>query len=473
MTFQNLVKICEEDELYEYPEMNNKIYLHHKGFYQIENLDKFVNLKTVYLENNMIQTITGLSCLKQLQHLFLQHNTIKEIEGLEENKELITLNMSHNIISKVSGLDQLNKLENLSLGSNQLKDFESIVKLKDLPSLSCLGLEDNFIAYDPKMLDEIFAQMPSLKVLYLQGNDFIHEFPYYRKKMIGTLKQLTYLDERPIFPEERILSEAFTEGGKEQMQSLLKDINDKKLEAKRLEQIKNQQKNAEVKQKRIIFFENNLKKSLIEIETLKKKLNRAHQISDPYLITQLEENIKRERALQEDIEYTVRLMKEGQKKIQENQLKKSQNSQDKENMQDNIPELQAQDNTSLIQKDDIEKLLNSLLLGTNREEEFDEDNLIKQLEETIQQIAQKIGKNSIDLTNIVNKNLVKQKVEQFKTDNPDHLRKIQEKRFENIIKYTNQVQDDCDEDMHIIQSETTTQSNSALQSEQNYLDDLE
>lgn len=70
--------------------------------------------------------------------------------------------------------------------------------------------------------------MPNLKVLYLQGNDFIREFPYYRKKMIGSLKELTYLDERPVFPEERILSEAFAEGGKEKMQNVLNEMNEKK-----------------------------------------------------------------------------------------------------------------------------------------------------------------------------------------------------------------------------------------------------
>lgn len=66
MTENNLITLCEQDGLYEYPEMNSKIYLHYKGFYQIENLEKFVNLKTIYLENNMISKITGLENLRNL-----------------------------------------------------------------------------------------------------------------------------------------------------------------------------------------------------------------------------------------------------------------------------------------------------------------------------------------------------------------------------------------------------------------------
>jgi len=33
MTKKNLLNICEEDGLYEFAELNTKIYLHFKGFY--------------------------------------------------------------------------------------------------------------------------------------------------------------------------------------------------------------------------------------------------------------------------------------------------------------------------------------------------------------------------------------------------------------------------------------------------------
>ena len=53
----NLKMLCEEDGLYEYPEMNKKIYLHYKVIDRIYGLEKYVNLKSLYLENNVIRKI--------------------------------------------------------------------------------------------------------------------------------------------------------------------------------------------------------------------------------------------------------------------------------------------------------------------------------------------------------------------------------------------------------------------------------
>jgi len=35
MSLKNVLKYCEKDELYDIPELNNKIYLHYKGFKKI------------------------------------------------------------------------------------------------------------------------------------------------------------------------------------------------------------------------------------------------------------------------------------------------------------------------------------------------------------------------------------------------------------------------------------------------------
>lgn len=79
MTLENLKLLCLEDHLYEYPEMNNKIYLHFKLIENIEGLENFVNLRTLYLENNVIYRIQGLEKLVNLEFLFLQNNLIKKI----------------------------------------------------------------------------------------------------------------------------------------------------------------------------------------------------------------------------------------------------------------------------------------------------------------------------------------------------------------------------------------------------------
>lgn len=68
-------------------------------------------------------------------------------------------------------------------------------------------MQRNKIA-DPAILD-ILAQLPSLKVLYLKGNPVVSKIKPYRKTLISKLKNLTYLDDRPVFADERALAEAW------------------------------------------------------------------------------------------------------------------------------------------------------------------------------------------------------------------------------------------------------------------------
>lgn len=52
MTRNNILQICDNDGLSEFPELNTKLYLHFKGFKKISNLDDFYNVKVLWLENN-------------------------------------------------------------------------------------------------------------------------------------------------------------------------------------------------------------------------------------------------------------------------------------------------------------------------------------------------------------------------------------------------------------------------------------
>jgi dynein assembly factor 1 len=70
-----------------------------------------------------------------------------------------------------------------------------------IPSLQTLDLQNNKI--NEVEILEILSLLPDLRVLYLQGNPVVKMIPHYRKTIISRCLSLKYLDDRPVFEEER------------------------------------------------------------------------------------------------------------------------------------------------------------------------------------------------------------------------------------------------------------------------------
>uniref|UniRef100_A0A3Q3WB87 Uncharacterized protein n=1 Tax=Mola mola TaxID=94237 RepID=A0A3Q3WB87_MOLML len=213
MTKKFLKDHCKQNKLYLTPCLNDTLYLHYNGFSTIENLEEYTGLKCLWLESNGIQRIENLDAQTDLRCLFLQQNLIYKLENLESLKKLCTLNVSNNYIHTVEHISCLPVLSTLQIAHNKLQTVGDIKLLSQCLAVSVLDMSHNLLS-DPQILSVLEA-MPELKVLNLMGNEVVKKIPNYRKTTIVSLKQLTYLDDRPVFPKDRACAEAWAVGGLE------------------------------------------------------------------------------------------------------------------------------------------------------------------------------------------------------------------------------------------------------------------
>lgn len=209
-----LKRLCEELDLYETPHLNDKLFLHFKGFQVIENLEAYYNLKVIYLDHNLFKRIEGLNSLVYLKALYLQNNLIERLEGLDRLTELVTLNLAHNQITKIENIQALTQLNALDLSYNELASSVNLMGLKECPSLTNVDLSHNYIIYDEDLIP-IFSALPNIACLYMGRNPLCDSIAGYRKRMVAALSGAKFLDDRPITELEKRLAIAWLRGGRD------------------------------------------------------------------------------------------------------------------------------------------------------------------------------------------------------------------------------------------------------------------
>ena len=272
-------KLCVYNGGYEYPHLNANLYLHFQGFHKIQNLDSFINLKVLYLENNCLDKIENLHNLKNLTCLYLQNNYIKEIENLEENTNLVILNLSNNKIKKIKNLEKLQKLENLYIEKNYLSSLEGLEGLLEIKKLILLDLQNNELTDNPEALLSLLEKIERLKVLYLKGNDVVRLINNYRRTIIVKLKKLTYLDDRPVREEDRIGAEAYLQGGyaaEQKAREKYRNDNDTSSKNKK-KVVVNKEDIEERRRKELERLTNEYETKRIQLELKKKELIKEYE----------------------------------------------------------------------------------------------------------------------------------------------------------------------------------------------------
>ena len=212
MTAKWLKAHCKENGGYGTPELNDKLYLHFQGFDRIQNLEAYTGLKSLFLEGNGLEDLEGLSACVELRCLFAQQNMVTGIPP-SLPVSLSTLNVSNNNVSHLQNVARLVELQTLQASNCKLKTLESLGELRNCANLSTVDLQNNEIDGDPEAMVGLFASMPKLACLYMQGNPVVSQLRQYRKRMIASIKSLAYLDDRPVFPLERHCAEAWAAGG--------------------------------------------------------------------------------------------------------------------------------------------------------------------------------------------------------------------------------------------------------------------
>ena len=111
---------------------------HHiiKYFVDLTNLP---NLKHIYCNHCLLESLNGIENLENLETLNCSSNKLKSGKCLKNLKKLKSLNISNNQIDSLKCLKNLENLENLNANNNKIESMEGIHNLKKLIILNISG----------------------------------------------------------------------------------------------------------------------------------------------------------------------------------------------------------------------------------------------------------------------------------------------------------------------------------------------
>lgn len=211
MTEEFIVAQCKKHNGYSTPELNEKLYLHHFGFAHLNGLNAFTGCTVVYLSHNALSSLDGLAALTHLDSLYASCNALSNLDSLPALPALRTLDVSQNAITSLAGLDEAApQLRTLLAGHNRLTQ---LCGLQGCTALLSVDLSHNKLEDEEKVDAGLRPLRPSLRTLLLHGNALCRHAQHYRQRWVAAFAALRFLDEYPVFDDERERAEAFVRGG--------------------------------------------------------------------------------------------------------------------------------------------------------------------------------------------------------------------------------------------------------------------
>jgi dynein assembly factor 1, axonemal len=211
MTEAFIIEQCKKHHGYSTPELNEKLYLHHFGFSRLHGLEAFTGCTVLYLSHNALSQLDGLAALTQLDSLYLSCNALISLETLPVLPSLRTLDVAENSLTTIDGLDRAAPLlQTLLVSHNRLSQLNG---LQGCTALLSLDVSHNALENEEKVDAGLQPLRCSLRTLLLHGNALCRTVPHYRKRWIVTFPSLKFLDDYPVFDDERERAEAFATGG--------------------------------------------------------------------------------------------------------------------------------------------------------------------------------------------------------------------------------------------------------------------
>eukprot|EP00960_Hanusia_phi_P044714 756781-Hanusia_phi.AAC.1 len=174
------------------------------GLESMEELWRLAAVERLCLPSNRISEIGLKGRMANLVELFLQNNQIAKLDGISCAPKLRRLWLTSNMLHDISQVARLHDLRELWLQDNRLVD-EDLWTLKDSNNLTCLDMTGNPIRSTTALVP--LTRLPALVDLSFADPHFlpspVSSVPGYRQEVLFNCEQLAFFDGVEVEEEER------------------------------------------------------------------------------------------------------------------------------------------------------------------------------------------------------------------------------------------------------------------------------